>query len=87
MEYRNLDWAAVGEDEEMDDEVQYVDIVALSETGDFQPIDCPSKVKGDAKCRLYLSYQRIKGTVVCPNFETLSFDKKQNKDIKLFQTG
>jgi hypothetical protein len=45
MEYRNLDWAAVAEDEELDDEVQYVDIVALSETGDFQPIDCPSKVQ------------------------------------------
>ena len=45
MEYRNLDWAAVSEDNEPDDGIQYVDIAALSESGDFLPMDCASKVR------------------------------------------
>jgi hypothetical protein len=45
MEYRTLDWAAVAEDLESDDDIQYVDIGALSESGDFLPVDCTSKVR------------------------------------------
>ena len=45
MEYRTLDSAVVGVDEETDnDDIQYVDIGALSESGDFRPVDCSSKV-------------------------------------------
>jgi hypothetical protein len=45
MEYRTLDSAVVGVDNETDNEdIQYVDIGALSESGDFVPVDCTSKV-------------------------------------------
>jgi len=49
LEYRKMSWAAVGQDEELED-IQYVGIMTLQDSDTFQPMECPSKMVVRMEC-------------------------------------
>ena len=44
LEYEHLAWAAVGRDEEMVEDIQYVGLEGLSIGVDFHPVECDDRL-------------------------------------------